>query len=213
MSQPLCSYHMTPSAKVGFISSTGLFLIGIIYILVVAVGVSEAGLNDPITDPTLATMEVLTLMSAILFLFLIAAIKESASDEHKVFGTIALACAVVMAGLTCAVHFITLTAGRQTSFTALEWPSTLYAIELLAWDVFLGLSLLFSALVFDGYKLDKTIRWTLAISGGLALAGSVGPIAGNMALQRIGILGYGIGLPVAALLLAVYFHRGGLQTK
>ena len=37
------------------------------------------------------------------------------------------------------VYFVALTAGRQPDFTALAWPSTLYAAELPAWDVFLGL--------------------------------------------------------------------------
>lgn len=152
---------MTSASRVGFVSATGLCLVGIVYIFVVAFGVTEAGLSDPIADPTLAVMEVLTMLSA----------------------------------------------GRQSGFTVLEWPSTLYVAELLAWDVLLGLSLIFAALTFNGNRLEVAIRWALVISGALALIGTLGPIVGNMALQRPGILGYGLGLPIAAFMLAIFFRR------
>ncbi len=198
---------MPSASRVGFFTASGLFLIGIVYAAAVGAGISEAGLSRPITDPILAVMEVLTLLSAILFLVLMAALRESAPHERRVFGTAALVFAAVMAGLTCAVHFVALTAGRQSGLTVLEWPSVSYAVELLAWDVFLGLSLLSAAFVFDGGGLRAIIRGALALSGILALMGTIGPIVGNMAWQRIGILGYGIGLPLVALMLAIFFRR------
>ena len=96
-----------------------------------------------------------------------------------------------------AVHFAALTSGRQTDFSVLEWPSTLYAVELLAWDIFLGLSLLCAAFVFVGSGIRAFTRWSLIVAGTLSLLGAIGPIVGDMALQRIGILGYGVGIPVA----------------
>jgi len=198
---------MTLTSRVGFVSATGLCLVGIVYIAVVAFGVAEAGLSDPIADPTLAIMEVLTMLSALLFVLLTGAIYDAASAEQKIFGIMALTFAAMMAGITCTVHFVALTAGRQSGFTVLEWPSTLYAAELLAWDVLLGLSLIFAALTFNGSRLAVAILWALIVSGALALIGTLGPIAGNMALQRPGILGYGLGLPAAALMLAIFFRR------
>ncbi len=198
---------MTSTSRLGFFSSTGIFLIGIAYIAVVSFGVSKVGLSEPIADPALAVMEVLTILSALLFVVLMGVIYESVSDDSKVYGAIALIFAALMTGLTCTVHFVALTSGRQSGFTVLEWPSALYAVELLAWDVFLGLSLLFAAFVFQGQKLQAAIRWALLISGALALIGAIGPITGNMALQRIGILGYGIVLPIAAFMIAVFFRK------
>lgn len=199
--------RLTSTARLGFISSSGLFIVGMIYIAVVAYGISEVGLTEPVMDPVLAVMELLTILSALLFVVVMSTVYDAASSERKVFGTIALAFAVLMTGLTCAVHFVALTAGRQTGFTVLEWPSVLYAAELLAWDVFLGLALLFAAFVFHGHGLLAAIRWTLLISGALALTGVIGPVLGIMPLQRIGIMGYGIGLPVAGFLLAMFFRR------
>lgn len=197
---------MSWAHRTGHLSSFGLFVVGVVYAAVVAVGISQAGADDPIVDPILAVMEALTLLSAPLVVAVMASIYVTARRERKVFGAMALTFAGVMAGLTSAVHFVTLTAGRQTDFTALEWPSTLYAVELLAWDVFLGLSLLSAAFVFVGPGLQSAARWALLAAGALSLLGAIGPIVGDMTLQRIGILGYGVGLPIAALVLSRFFR-------
>ena len=124
-----------------------------------------------------------------------------------VYALLALCFAVMMAVLTSAVHFIALSSGRQTGLTTLEWPSTLYAVELLAWDVFLGLSLLCAAPVFAGSGLLRAVRWSLVVTGTLCLLGAAGPLMGDMAVQRIGMVGYGIGLPIASALIAMTFRR------
>ncbi len=198
---------MESSRRIGYLSSIGLALVGIVYVLVVVFGIAAAGLDDPIVDPILAVMEVLTLLSAPFIVILMASICFNATQERKVFGIIALSFAVIMAGLTSAVHFVTLTAGRQTGFAVLEWPSTLYAVELLAWDVFLGLALLSAACVFPGSGIRAAVRWFLAATGALSLLGAIGPILGEMALQRIGIFVYGIALPITCLVLARFFRR------
>jgi hypothetical protein len=198
---------LTAAARVGYLSSVGLATVGVAYGIVVAFGISRAGLDDPIVDPTLAVMEALTLLSAPLIVAVMAAVYETARQDRRIFGLLALVFAAITAGLTTAVHFVTLTAGRQTGFAALEWPSTLYAVELLAWDVALGLSLVCAAAVFDGSGVRRLASRALLAAGTLSLLGTAGPIIGDMALQRIGILGYGFGLPVAAVLMARCFQR------
>ncbi|MBU1424023.1 MAG: hypothetical protein KKH12_06660 [Gammaproteobacteria bacterium] len=200
---------MSAANRIGYLSSIGLFIVGVAYAVVVAFGISQAGLDQPIVDPTLGVMEALTLLSAPLIVAVMASINDTASRDRKVFAVMALVFAGIMAGLTSAVHFVTLTAGRQTDFAVLEWPSTLYAVELLAWDIFLGLSLLCAALVFVGSGIRAVTRWSLTVAGVLSLLGAVGPIVGDMTLQRIGILGYGVGLPIAALVLSRCFHQSG----
>jgi hypothetical protein len=77
---------------------------------------------------------------------------------------------------------------------------------LLAWDWFLGLALVFAALVFSESAAERLVGCGLLISGVLALAGTVGPLVGDMRLQRIGILGYAVVLPVAFFILAKFFR-------
>ena len=192
--------------RLGYFAAWGLTWVGVAYAAVVAVGIAQAGV-DPIVDPVFALMEALTLLAAVLIVIVLACLYEYASSGRKLCALIALSFGIVMAGLTSGVHFVALTAGRQTGLTTLEWPSTLYAVELLAWDVFLGLALLFAASVFTGRRSLSSLRWTLTVTGTLCLVGGIGPLVGDMALQRVGIVGYGVGLPISSALLATAFRR------
>ncbi len=204
---------MDHTHRLGFLSATGLVLVGVAYAIVVGIGMAQAGLDTPIMDPILAVMEAMTLVSAPLVVILMAAVYGLADPERKVFGLLALAFGTMMAGLTSGVHFVTLTAGRQTDFTELAWPSTLYAVELLAWDVFLGLALVFAAPVFTGTGRRAPARRALVVTGVLCLLGGIGPMVGNMAIQRIGILGYGVALPITCVFLARVFRPGGASRQ
>ncbi len=87
---------MNLARKFGHLSSIGLALIGIVYAAVVVLGITAAGFDDPIEDPILAVMEILTLISAILMIVLLASIVVHA-DGRKIFGVIALAFGIIMA--------------------------------------------------------------------------------------------------------------------
>jgi hypothetical protein len=122
----------------------------------------------------------------------------------------------LLAGVTSIVHFCILTLSRQPKFAgrpweplvlSFEWPSVVYALDILAWDVFFPLSMLFVAPVFGGGRLAAGIRALMIASGVLSLSGLSGVVTGEMQLRNIGIVGYvGVFLFVAAL-LAVLFYR------
>lgn len=202
---------MNRTAEVGFRSAVALLAVGVAYLVVVAVGVARVGTAEPIVDPVLAVMEVLTLVSAPLVVLLLSAVHGYAPPPARVWTRAGLGFGIVMAGLTTAVHFASLTAGRQTGPVVLAWPSAAYAVELLAWDVFLGLALICAATAFPGGGLHASARRGLWITGALCLAGTVGPVVGDMALQRIGIAGYGLGLPVCCILLARVFREAAAR--
>lgn len=145
-------------------------------------------------------------MSAPLIVVLMAAIHGYASVNRKIYGLIALAFAILFAGMTSAVHFVELTALRQRGSGGIVWPSPEYAVELLAWNLFLGLALLFAAPVFDGGGPERGVRRGMVISGVLCVAGIVGPAVGNMRLQLVGVLGYAVVLPVVCFMLARPFR-------
>ena len=201
------------SYKLGFWAATTVVVIGLAYIIVLMVGFSQAGFDKPIEDPILAVMEVLTLFSATAILIAIAAVYHQARPDRKIFGLIALIFTTIFTGITSTVHFLELTASRQLGVEEIAWPSSNYAAELLAWDWFLGLALIFSAFVFSSKKTEKIIRRTLLISGMLALIGIAGPITGNIQLQRIGIIGYAIVLPIAFFFLARMFRLQIVKLK
>ena len=192
--------------RLGRLSAVAVFLIGLAYLVTLAIGFAVHGLAEPIVDPILAIMEALTLLSAPLLVVLMAAIHDYASVNRKIYGMIALAFTILCAGTTSAVHFVELTARRQLGSGGIVWPSSVYAVELLAWNLFLGLALLFAAPVFDAGGPARRVKGGLLISGVLCVAGIVGPIVGNMRLQLVGVLGYAAVLPVVCFMLARFFR-------
>jgi hypothetical protein len=82
-----------------------------------------------------------------------------------------------------------------------------YALDILAWDWFFALSMLFAAPVFREGRLEKTVRVLMIISGVLSLVGLIGVPLADMQVLSIGILGYGVATPVVFLLLGVVFGR------
>jgi hypothetical protein len=186
---------------VGRWSCIVVFLIGVAYAVALIIGFATRGLSAPIVDPLLAVMETLTLLAALALLAMMAAIHERAADENKTVSLIALGFMVIATGLTSAVHFVELTAVRQHGPATLVWPSAAYALEVLAWDLFLGLSLGFAALTFEDNGRERLVRRGLLLCGALCLLGLAGPVMGNMRLQLVGLLGYGAVLPVVCLLL------------
>jgi hypothetical protein len=92
-------------------------------------------------------------------------------------------------------------------FLDFRWPSVIYSLDILAWDVLFVLAVLSVAPVFEGSRLAKWTRGLMIVSGVLAVAGLKGVIANDMQLRSIGIIGYAIMFPSAAALLAILFHR------
>jgi hypothetical protein len=193
--------------RLGYGSALGVSIVGVVYAAVLAAGMAITGFEEPIRDPVLAIMEVLTLVAAPLLVLTMAAVHASAPPELEAYSVAALGFMVVFAGLTSAVHFVGLTALRQLGEEGIRWPSALYAVELLAWDLFLGLALLCAAPVFRGPGLARAIRLGLVATGGLCIAGTLGPVTGEMRFQFIAVAGYGGLLPVVSFLVARDFRR------
>lgn len=85
----------------------------------------------------------------------------------KAFTLIALIFASLLAGLTSSVHFVILTVTHEPAFHLLPrlpllasftWPSIAYALDILAWDVFFALSVLFAQQAFSSAGVGAWIR-------------------------------------------------------
>ena len=196
-------------------AATGILLVA--YAVTLATGLASLeSPQQPIGDPMFTILEVLiiTMMPAMVALMVV--VHAWAPMHAKTLSLTSLVFMGMLAGLTCSVHFVTLTLSRQPEFAgqpwlplvlAFNWPSVVYALDILGWDVFFPLSMLFAALVFQGSRLATWIRVLMIASGVLSLAGLSGVVAGDMQLRNIGVVGYvGVFLVVAAL-LAVLFYR------
>jgi hypothetical protein len=206
--------------RLGFWSALSVFAIGVTYLLTgiawLFAGGSKA--TDPLqpADPYLAILELLILLSALALVTLMVAVHGYAPPARKTWALAALAFMIIFALLTSSIHFVQLTVLRQLQSAKLPvpdvlqfypWPSTALALDLLAWDLFLGLSLLFAALVFSGGGLQTAVRASLLLGGTLCVAGVLGPGFGQMQLHYLAIFGYAVTLPIACGLLAILFRK------
>lgn len=196
---------MSPS-RTGERAGRAVVLVGVAYALVLAFGMWRHGLSEPIADPVLAVMELLTIASAVPILLLFVALRAAAPQAGRARATVALVFAALFAATTVGVHLFELTLGRRLGTRRLVWPSTSYAIELLAWDLLLGGALVCAALALRDHAGAARVRRWLALTGALCLLGIIGPVIDDMRVQFIGVFGYAVLLPVTAWLLARWFR-------
>ncbi len=216
--------HMVKGARVGKAAALLLFILSIAYVAVLVIGLATLPSPDvPIQDPFFSLMELLILITAPLYILIMAEIHMQAAPEKKTFSLAALSCMIIMACITCIVHFLVLTVSRPLEalpgmewmayLFSFAWPSVIYSLDILAWDFFFALAVLFAVPVFAGDRLQNAIRILLIISGVLSFAGLLGPALGNMQVRNIGIIGYAGVFPAVCLLLVYYFNRGSKETK
>jgi hypothetical protein len=199
---------------VGVWSARVIFAIGVAYAVTIIAGFLSLGnLHDPLQDPYLGIAEVLIIFMAPVMVLLMVAIHACAPLRARVFSLTALGWMLVVAALTMSVHFVELTVVRRIEPSAVpgfprlfgfEWPSMLYAVDVAAWDLFLGLSLLFAVPVFTGRRYAAARRGLL-LAGSLCLAGLVGPAVNAIAWREIGIFGYAVVFPLTCLALSQAF--------
>jgi hypothetical protein len=198
-------------------SARTLFLIEVVYVAVFVAGFASIGnTSDPLPDPYLAIGEILILVMAPIMVCLMLAIHQCAPKQAKPFTQVALGWMLAAAAFTTVVHFVQLTVARHIDSATFpgyagifgwQWPSTFYAIDIVAWDVFFGLALLFAVPAFT--RRDATlVRWGLILSGSLCLIGLVGPFANVLALRTIGIVGYTVVFGLTCLPLSRTFNAG-----
>ena len=203
--------------RFGIFSAAATVILLVAYAVALIVGLASLeSPQQPIGDPIFTILEVLIITMMPAMVALMVAVHAWAPRSAKTLSLTSLIFMSLLAGVTCSLHFMILTLSRQPEFSGQPWqplvfsfecPSVAYALDILAWDLFFPLSMLFAAPVFSGSRLAVWIRVLMIASGVIALAGLIGVVAGDMQLRNIGIVGYvGVFLIVAAL-LAVFFYR------
>jgi hypothetical protein len=205
----------------GILSAAATVILVVTYAVTLVVGLlSLESPQEPIGDPMFTILEVLIIVMMPAMVALIVAVHAWAPMHAKTLTLTSVVFMGLLAGVTCIVHFCILTLSRQPEFAgqswlplvlSFKWPSVVYALDILAWDIFFPLSMLFAAPVFRGSRLAAWVHVLMIASGVLAFAGLSGVVVGDMQLRNIGIVGYvGVFLVVVAL-LAVLFYRATPQ--
>lgn len=199
-------------------SAIGVVSLGFAYLGCLAAGLASLpSPQDPIADPWFTTLELLILAMMPFMVTLMVTVNAWAARENKVQSMAAVVFMALVAVITSAVHFTILTLSRQDAFRGMDWllsfswPSVVYALDILAWDLFFPLSVLFAVPVFNGGRMENWIRILLGVSGGLALAGLAGVVLDDMQVRNIGIVGYAVVFPVAVALIGIVFSRADIS--
>jgi hypothetical protein len=206
----------TPQHRtIGRFAAWAVFFLEIGYAVTLILGfLSLKSPQDQIGDPFFSILELLILPIAPLMVVCMVAVHAYASPEVKAYSLTALVFMIILAGITSSVHFVVLTVSRQIEaagltmaplFFSFKWPSVAYTSDILAWDFFFALSMLFAAPVFKVGRLEIAVRILMAVSGVLSLAGLIGVPLADMQVRNIGVLGYAGVAPVAFLLLGMVF--------
>src|ERR671921_1309874 len=203
--------------RFGIFSGAATVILLLAYAATLTVGLASLeSPREPIGEPMITMLEILIISMMPAMVALMVAVHAWAPMHAKTLTLTSLIFMGLLAGVTCSLHFMILTLSHRPEFSgqpwqplvfSFEWPSVAYALDIVSWDFFFALSMLFAAPVFSGSRLASWIRVLRIASGVIALAGLIGVVAGDMQLRNIGIVGYvGLFLIVAAL-LAVFFYR------
>jgi len=203
--------------RLGLLSAAATAVLLVAYAGTLAVGLALLESPDhPIRDPMFSILEILIIVMMPSMVVLMVAVHAWAPRSSKTLSLISVVFMGLLAGLTCSLHFVVLTLSRQPAFAeqswasllmSFKWPSVVYSLDILGWDIFFALSMLFAAPVFNGSRLAGWVRATMTASGVLALAGLIGVALGNMQVRNIGILGYVVVFLIVCVLLAFLFYR------
>ena len=152
-------------------------------------------------DPYLAVLEALLVVICPFFVVTMATLPAYAAREDSLYAYASLSFMTLLAGITASVHFVDLVVVRRmpaelrTSIAPVvsipwHWPSVFFAVDLFAWDVFFGLSMLFGACVFVRRRQDRLTRYLMLASGVLCVVGVLGPVLDDLRFQFAAIVGY-----------------------
>ena len=199
-------------------SARALAAFGVAYAVTMVAGFAAMGtLSKPLEDPYLAIMEALILVMAPVLVLLAVVIHACAPEGTKTYSMTALGWMLLLAGFTMTVHLVQLTVVRRIDPSATQgfqhlfnwhWPSVLYGVDIVAWDIFFALALLFAAPVFHAAG-HAAVRNGLLIAGVMCLVGIIGPAVNHIALRQIGIIGYAIVWPIVCIPLSKAFRQAG----
>ena len=160
----------------------------------------------------LTALELITMLSGIFMIMLIAVIPGSNLEKMKRNKMLAIIFSSACMILTNAVHMVNLTVTEQlikkgisvpAYFQIGKWPSVEMAIDFLAWGLFMGLAFLFSAFGINSELKFKKLKNTLIACGSLCIIGFIGAILINENLWYIAPLGYGIGTVILCFQLLI----------
>jgi hypothetical protein len=188
-----------------------LITLGIIYVLLITIGImTQSKETGYIQDDIRILMEISTMISAILLLLFAISIDQLVEESKKLFSTFSVLMMLGLVILTLFCHFISITIGESLIenneifgyLVSLTWPSVIFAVDILAWDILFGLSFIALGISIINSFPKKIIPITMIVAGILSLVGLIALPLNNMNLRYIGVFGYTV-MPLITSILYI----------
>jgi len=215
--------HLNPesvrtSRKLGFSAAVASTIFGAMYLLGLTINLIRSGTPYSQAEPMQIISAVIAILWDICLLIMFASLRWNVADEKKFLAELGLVFMVIVCALSTVNWFAQLVVvpnavrlGDATILRLADAHSQLsitYAMEHLGWGIFFGLATLCMAFAFSGRGLEMWLRWLLFACGTLSLLHVPGVVIYSPALYFLGYIAWGVVLPVASLLLAVWYRRG-----
>lgn len=217
MQNPTASLNI----RIGMVAGVAVAFLSIVYAIALGIGLLTLPSPDqPIQNPWFTVMEVLILLIAPAMVVFTVGLHSWALADRKSLSLLSVIFMSMCALVTSCVQFAVLTLSREPTFKgdtwstlvfAFQWPSVVYAMDILAWDIFFPLAALCAAGAVHGVGLAGLARNLLFGSAALAVVGLAGIPMANMNIRNIGIIGYVVLFPIATVMLAVVFKREAVR--
>jgi MFS family permease len=156
-------------------------------------------------------------ISSLIFIVLLCTIYETTNDRCKVYARLSISFGLLFTLLACINYFIQFSIVRLSvnsgkianldAFVQFNPLSFASAINMLGWSLFLGLSVFFLAILFQGNRLSLAIRMSFYLTSVCCLCGFVGFVFDFPVLLFIFQMGMTLGLTIGAILLAIFFRK------
>src|ERR1019366_10417083 len=177
--------------RLGIVSAIGMVLIGSLYIAIIILWIMvEHTPREPIADPYLASMEVLTIVSAVALMGATIAVRCFAPMGRQGLASATFAISSIAAVVTTAIHVRQLTIVRQAwragliADYRLVWPSRVLSVEYFVWDILVGLTLICTSVTLWTDEVSSRVKWSTLVAGALCILGAIGPLSNHMLLQN-----------------------------
>jgi hypothetical protein len=200
--------------RLGFWSSLFTTLGGVIYFLVILGLILAGQFTFPPPDAVQLFGGITSLIIPPALIIVFASLHTVAPPGKKAFSQISLAFILLFTMAVSINRFTQLGVVRQSlaqgGAAGIDWflpygdHSVMLGLEMLGWDWFLGLGLIFAAPLFSGDRVQSWLRGLLLGDGVLCLVAAVGFLLGSP-LSLIGFFAWGLVLFIITALMAVYF--------
>ena len=199
--------------QLGFWSSIYIAILGVLYLLLLAVNFATEGFAFPPNQTVQLSGGIITFLTVPGLLVQFTAIRYAKDWENQIFGSLGMTFITLFAATVSINRFVQLTVIQQgggsqdlARFLPYASGSIMFALEMLGWGFFSSLAALSVAALFYGSRINISIRW-LFVTYALFSCTSVIGYMTELPITAAAFIAWGPILLALAVLLAVYFRN------